>query len=186
MLSVATIVVMLVVAYAYAREGLFTAALMVVNVLAAGLICYNFWEPVAGMLDSMVEGGALDGFQDFLSIVVIFGVTLLLLKLATNYVVDTQLEFHPMLHQFGGAAVGLLVGYLVSGFLISAMETLPWHRNFTGFVVRATGEPPMRSVFPPDRVWLGLMRHAGAFGFARDDDNPNADSAYDRCPTFPP
>ena len=42
----------------------------------------------------------------------------------------------------------------------------------------------MRRFFPADRVWLSLMRHAGAYGFARGADDEEADSRYDRHPTF--
>ena len=88
-----------------------------------------------------------------------------------------------MLQQFGGGAIGLLSGYLVSGFMICALQTLPWHQNFVDFKPRSSGGESSR-ILPPDRVWLALMRHAGAYPFARAADRPDAESAYDQCPTF--
>ena len=40
-----------IVAYAFWREGPLTAFAMCVNVLLAGLLAFNFWEPIADLLD---------------------------------------------------------------------------------------------------------------------------------------
>jgi hypothetical protein len=175
---------MLIVAYACFREGLFTAFLTLVNLVLAGVITYNFWEPLADALDSTLQGSILDGYQDFLLITVIFALALGLLRLITNNLANSLIEFTPTVQQFAGAAVGLLTGYLLSGFLICAFETLPWHRNFIDFQPRSRGESAYRRFFPPDRIWLALMRHAGAYPFARGATNDKAESPYEKYPTF--
>jgi len=52
LLTVLTILVTLAVGYAYMREGLFTAFCMCCNVLIAGLLAFNFFEPLAELLES--------------------------------------------------------------------------------------------------------------------------------------
>jgi hypothetical protein len=194
MLTVLTMLVMLIVAWASFREGLFTSVATLVNVLLAGVVTYNFWEPLAGTLDSTLQGSFLDGYQDFVMIGVLFAVVLGVLRMITNNLAYTIIEFSPTLQQFGGAGVGLLTGYLLSGFLICAFETLPWHRNFIDFEPKPLStsshqESDFRRVLPPDRVWLALMRHAGVYPFARGSDLTPAqqelvESPYDRYPTF--
>jgi uncharacterized membrane protein required for colicin V production len=189
MLTFMTLLVMLIVAYASFREGLFTAFATLVNVVLTGLITYNFWEPLAGSLDSTLQGSVLDGYQDFVMIVVPFAILLGLLRMVTNNLANSVIEFSPTLQQFGGAGIGLVTGYLLAGFLICALETLPWHKNFIDFAPRtvpssANPESDFRRILPPDRVWLALMRHAGAYGFARSADNEHAESPYDRYATF--
>ena len=127
MLSALTVLIMLIVAYSFFREGLFTAIVALVNIFLAGLIAFNFWEPVTGLFDSVLDGTFLDGFQDFMVLILLFAIVLSLLRFATNNFAFSQIEFSPVLQQFGGAGVGVLTGYMLSGFLISAMETLPWY-----------------------------------------------------------
>jgi hypothetical protein len=190
MLAFLTILVMLIVAYASFREGLFTAFATLVNVILAGVISFNFWEPFAGALDSTLQGSLLDGYQDFVMVALLFAVTLGLLRMVTNNLANSVIEFQPMLQQFGGAGVGLITGYLLSGFLVCAFETLPWHRNFMQFEPKMRNESAFRRLLPADRVWLALMRHAGAYAFARGMDNPDArwpdgsPAPYDEYPTF--
>ena len=56
MLILFTLLVTLVVAYYHWGEGLFTAAGLLVCVLLAGLVTFNFWEPVANLVESGSQG----------------------------------------------------------------------------------------------------------------------------------
>jgi hypothetical protein len=163
MLIVCTLAVMLAVAYIHAREGLFTAVTMLVNVLAAGLVAFNFWEPLASLFGS----GALKPYADILCLTFLFCVTLVVLRTITNNLNDSQIEFPPVLQSLAGGAVGLLTGYLLSGFLICALQTLPWGQHFLDFEPRDDKESALRSIMPPDRVWLAMMHRASTHSFCR-------------------
>jgi hypothetical protein len=81
--------------------------------------------------------------------------------------------------------VGLIMGYFVSGFLICTMQTLPIEEHFLDFEPRSTSEPAYRSLFPPDRLWLALMRHAGTSTFSwKEEPTPAADTNLERYITF--
>src|SRR5262245_58566687 len=163
MLIVCTLAIMLAVAYLHAREGLFTAVTMLVNVLAAGMVAFNFWEPLASLFGS----GALKPYADILCLTFLFCVTLVVLRTITNNLNDTQIEFPPVPQVLGGGVVGLLTGYLLSGFLICALETLPWGQHFLDFEPRSENASGLRSVMPPDRVWLAMMHRASTSSFSR-------------------
>lgn len=184
MLATLTIVVMLIVAYAYMREGVFTAGCMLLNVFLAGLVAFNFWEPLASLLDPALRGGLLAGFEDLLALVFLFCVVLGSLRALTNKLSPRQLEFHGLVHQLGGAAFGLITGYLVAGFLTCVLQTIPWHENFMNFEPRSDKEGSLRSFLPADRAWLALMRYAGASTLSWKEDRPDADSNFDRYATF--
>src|SRR5438105_4805759 len=130
MLEALTILIMLAGAYVYLTEGLFTASVMCANVLAAGLVAFNFWEPIAGWLGAQASGFE---YGDALCLVTLFCLTLGLLRLATNTMAPLQVEFHPALQSAGGAVFGLLTGYLVAGFMVCVFQTLPWHQQFMNF-----------------------------------------------------
>lgn len=188
LLGFISVVIMLIVAYAYLREGLFTAATMAVNVLLAGLVAFNFWEPLAALLDPMLAGSFLHGYEDAVCLIVLFSLTLGILRTVTNNLAGARVEFPDWLQSAGGVLFGLMAGYLAAGFLICMLQTLPWHENFMFFDPKyQTGpEHVLRHVLPPDRVWLGLMHRAGAYAFSNREDpraGPSA-SYYDRYLTF--
>src|SRR5207248_3045457 len=108
MLQIMTVLMMLAVAYAFWREGLMTAATMFVNVLLAGLVTFNFWEPLAELLEPVLAGSILAGYEDALVMLILFALTLGLLRLATNNLCNKDLEYPPALLRGGGLTFGLL------------------------------------------------------------------------------
>ncbi len=188
LLGFLTILIMLAVGYAYVREGLFTAAVMCCNVLLAGLITFNFWEPLADLVDPLLSGTFLHGYEDAACLMALFCLTLGLMRLITNSLASTVIPFPLLIHHGGGVLFGMITGYLVSGFLVCMLQTLPWYENFLFFqpkYERGT-EHVVRRVLPPDRVWLGLMHRGGAYAFANEVDPAvaNPQSPYERYITF--
>jgi hypothetical protein len=184
MLTVFTVLIILVVGYAQCREGLFAALALCVNVLLAGLLTFHFWEPLADQLDALFGGGGLSGFEDAFVLTFLFAAFLSVLRLATARWAPGPFQFTGYIQQIGGGLFGLLAGYLLAGFWSCVLQTLPWHENFLGFRPRLEAESAMRSYLPADRVWLALMRHAGAGPFAWKRSDPSADNIYDRFATF--
>ncbi len=174
-----TLVVMAIVAWASFREGISTSVCTLLNVVLAGLVAFNFWEPIANLLDP-----ALGGYEDIIVLIALFSLTLVVLRVATNNLANAQVQFPPQIQGIGGGVIGLFTGYLASGFLVCALQTLPWDERFLGFDPRSPSEETLRRVLPPDRIWLALMRHAGAVPFTFRTRNPNEDSPYDRYITF--
>ncbi len=169
MLLILTIVIMLAVAYAFYLQGVLTAFTMLVNVFLAGLVAFNFWELIAKQLEPSLDGSLLQGCEDFVCLIGLFSVTLVLLRLATNGIASIEPDLPPAVQQGGAVACGLLNGYLTAGFLLCAVQTLPLPENFLGFSARASrGGDGLRSVLPPDRVWLALMRRASVGPLATD------------------
>ncbi|MCC6417660.1 MAG: CvpA family protein [Gemmataceae bacterium] len=191
MLILLTLGVMGGVAYAHFREGLFTAVTTLVNVFLAGLLTFNFFEPLARTIGGLFRGSFLSGYEDFLAIVVLFCALLFGLRTLTIRYNGDLIEFPPAVQQFGAAFVGLLAGYLLAGILICAFETLPWGQHFLGFEPRGKDESPLRRVLPPDRVWLAMMHRAGQAAFSRGELPPDQSTGpddthrtFDRFGTF--
>lgn len=169
MLVVFTLLIMGAVAYAYLGEGLITGSLMCFNILIAGLVAFNFFEPLADVIQGPTAGSNFADYADALSLLVLFSLTLGLLRLLTNTLQPMQIEVPALLQNIGGACFGLVAGYLVAGFLLCVFQTLPLHENFMGFSpTYEAAKGGVRDVLPPDRVWLALMQYAGAHGFAEE------------------
>jgi uncharacterized membrane protein required for colicin V production len=194
-LGILTIVIMLIAGYAALREGAFTAFTMFVSVMLASVIACNFFEPLATLLDDMTAGSVVEGYEDFAMLILLFSVTLMLLRYATNNLSPTFFSYHPTFLYLGGALFGLLTGYIVSGFLVVAMQTLPLHENFMGFeaeiptngladpadasgIAKVATNDGLRSLFPPDRVWLAMMHREsyGGLGRYRRDEHKGFDA----------
>jgi uncharacterized membrane protein required for colicin V production len=184
MLYVFTLAVMLIVAYYYWREGLFNAVCSGVCVFLAGLIAFNFWEPLAGWIEVWLDRGPLQGYEDFICLLLLFAISLAMLRSFTNSINYREIDYLPMVNQVGGGAVGLITGYLLAGFLICAMETLPWSQSFLNFEPYQEQEQRTRSLMPPDRLWLALMHRAGdaclsrGEGYTTFDPNGTFESNY--------
>jgi uncharacterized membrane protein YidH (DUF202 family) len=179
MLILLTAAIMLICAYFYFREGLFTAVCMCVNVFLAGLIAFNFFEPLADSVEKSVRQTFLQGYEDFLCLIGVFSLALGVLRALSNHCNNDEVYYRPTLNALGAAGTALVMGYLLAGFLICAMETLPWNQNFLGFEPYRPEESPLRRVVPPDRVWLALMHRAGTTGLARGDTTFDADGTFE-------
>jgi hypothetical protein len=176
MLGFFTVVIMVIVMYASWREGVLTAFTMTCNVFLAGLVAFNFWEPIARELGSVFADTFLAGSEDCLCLLLLFALTLGLLRLCANSLAPSQPEYHPVVQQGGAAVCGLITGYLISGFLVCAIQTLPLPENFLNFEAKvqadASGQKAKTRLLPPDRVWLALMYRASLVPLSQGDGEP--------------
>ncbi len=170
MLATFTIIIMLAIAYAYFQEGVFTAFTMFFNVFFAGLVAFNFWEPLADRLDPLFADSFLHGYEDILCLIGLFCLTLGALRTLTNMFANMVIDFPEALQRGGGAFFGLATGYLLCGFFLCCLQTLPWDEKFMGFNANYDSGSGIRDVLPPDRVWLGMMFRAGALPFSTGDE----------------
>jgi uncharacterized membrane protein required for colicin V production len=185
MLLVAVLLVMLACGYSQYRNGLFSSCAMLIMVFLAGVTAFGFFEPIADILEPYFQGSALSGAEDMLALTALFAVTLFALRFLSNFLNPEMIEHQGALQHFGAAGVGLITGYFVAGFLLCAVQTLPLDERFMGFEPRSPGEPAHRMLYPGDRVWLAMMRHAGASPLAwQDEQSPTSDASVDRYFTF--
>lgn len=171
MLMFLTLAVMGAVAYASLREGLLTAITTLINVVLAGLIAFNFFEPLADQLEDVLRGSFLAGYEDALALTLLFAGPLALLRLLTNNLANSDQDLPALLQQVSAAAVALITGYLVAGLLLCIVQTLPLNEKFLGFEYQMEPSVPnkLRSLLPPDRVWLAMMQHGGKVALSQED-----------------
>lgn len=168
-----TLAVTGLVVMAFINEDLLTAFGMSVNVFLAGLLAFSVWEPVATVLESQLETTFLHDYEDALSLMAIFCISLGLLRLGLNRITGTHIEYPLGLLRAGTACCGLVTGYLASGFLICMLQTIPWHENFMYFQPTYSGSSVgLRRYLPPDRMWLALMHRAGQCSLSSSESGP--------------
>src|SRR3954467_3778308 len=88
----------LLMTYVVSSEGLWGAALMFFNVVFGGLIAFNFYEPLARLIDST---GIPWGFSDTLSLLGLFCVSVMLLRMATETLAPAMVRFPMPIYHAG-------------------------------------------------------------------------------------
>ena len=188
MLLFLTLFVIGAVVYSMMREGLFTACCYLFGIVFSGMVAFQFWPPIANAMEDSFTGSFLAHCEDGLALFGVFAMTLGLCRLITNSIANRGLEIPPMISQVGGGCVGAVAGYLLAGFLVTVLQTLPWDEKFLGYQSPPTEKPApekghshiSNKVFPPDQVWLKLMRRASVLIFESEDVRyEQAGSPYD-------
>jgi hypothetical protein len=159
--SVIIVALTLLLAYALTSEGLWGAALMFFNVLFGGMIAFNFYEPLAAMLD---RTGINWGFSDTLCMLGLFCVSVLLLRMTTETVAPAMVKFPTAVYHAGRLIFGLAGAVVTMAIVLLAFHAAPVHQKVFG-VVKYDTKPPFGMGF--DHQWLGFFQYETGAVFAR-------------------
>ncbi|MDR3633410.1 MAG: hypothetical protein P4L84_06200 [Isosphaeraceae bacterium] len=143
----------LLMTYVMASEGLWGAALMFFNVVFAGIIAMNFYEPVAGLID---KAGINWGMSDALSLLILFCVAVLLLRLSTENLAPGMVRFPVPVYHVGRFLFAAATSVVMFAFLLVAFETAPIHKKAFGSVDYKAA-PPFGWGF--DHGWLAFFQY---------------------------
>ncbi|MEZ6140709.1 MAG: CvpA family protein [Zavarzinella sp.] len=159
MLTILSLIVIAIAAYTLIQEGVFAAFCHAVNTFFAGVLAFHCWPVLANELESSFQGGSLEGYEDAVALSIIFLPTLLGLRFACQYFANRELYFPGKWSQIGGLVFGAITGYMISGFVVCVMQTLPWQHNFMGYKLENETGLGVR-MLPADQFWLRLMARA--------------------------
>ena len=151
----------LLMTYALSSEGLWGAALMFFNVLFGGLIAFNFYEPVAKLIDSTGIGW---GFSDTLSMLAIFCLAVLILRMTTETLAPAMVRFPTPVYHAGRLFFALATSLVLMAILILSFHTAPVHKNIFGSIDYKR-KPPFGLGL--DHQWLGFFQYTTGEVFAR-------------------
>ncbi len=152
--------------WALTSEGLWGSALMFFNVLFGGIIAFNFYEPLARLIDSTGIGW---GFSDTLCMLGLFIIATLLLRLSTETLAPSMVRFPPPVYHIGRLIFGLAGSVVTVAIILLAFEAAPVHKKvFT--VIDYTTKPPFGQGL--DRMWLAFFQYTTGSIF------PTYDPAY--------
>ncbi len=147
--------------YALTSEGLWGAALMFFNVLFGALVAFNFYEPLATLLD---RTGINWGFSDTLCMLGLFCVTVLLLRMTTETIGPAMVRFPMPIYHIGRLIFGVGGAVITVAVIILAFHAAPVHKKiFT--VVDYNTKPPFGLGI--DHQFLGFFQHVTGTVFAR-------------------
>ena len=146
--------------YALTSEGLWGAALMFFNVLFSAMIAFNFYEPVANLIDST---GIPWGFSDTLSMLGLFCISVMLLRMTTETIAPAMVRFPTPVYHLGRFVFGIGGALVTIAIVILAFHTAPVHKKiFT--TVKYDTKPPFNMGL--DHQWLGFFQYETGQVFA--------------------
>jgi hypothetical protein len=180
LLGLASILVMVVVAYFFVREGgLLTGITGCFNVYIAGLAAFQLWPYLANELESILQGTMFEHFEDAIALVAVFALTTALLRAATSAIIKSEPTLPPLVHKVGAGFFGAIAGYFVAGFLVLVLQTFPWQEDFLGFP-KSEGTGFSDRFLPPDQNFLKLMARAHRGTFSTGEDQSKAFEEFDQ------
>jgi hypothetical protein len=150
------------------REGLWSNAIALVNIVISGLVAFAFFQPVAIYFDEML-GGEYTYLLDFVVIWALFVITMLVSRLISGLASTTRMRFKHPIDPVGGPAVGLIAAWVLTGIVLASLHTSPMPKAaFGGSLIYSNSDVDTKSgLFSPDLGWLRFVEHvtkSDAFG----------------------
>jgi hypothetical protein len=129
-LNSALVLFVLLIAYWWANQGLFSALLHLLCVIIAGAIALAFWEPVT--LGLLIRGTRFDDYAWGVSLVSLFVISLLILRVISDKTIRANVDLPHWANLAFGFPVGALAGSLTIGLFVIGAGHIQTQREFMG------------------------------------------------------
>jgi hypothetical protein len=163
------------------RDGLWSNALGLVNVVFAGLLAMNFHEWLANyMMNYADDVHSYVSFLDFLALWTCFVVFAIVFRAATDAISRVRVRFLKIVDLWGGVALSLCIGWVMVGFTLASLHTAP----LAQYPLFGSFQPQSNMFFgmlAPDREWLGFTKYESEGPFRRSVDDAHVEQCF-----FPP
>jgi len=160
-LSVLTALLILLIAYWWASQGLFDAFIHFVCVVIAGALAFAFWEPLT--VGFFLKGGAFDGFAWGISLGGIFLVALFALRFVSDFVTPKRPHLPRWVNLSFGSVLGLLSAMLSMGIILIAVGHLTTSKELLGYTgwqrsADSQGRPRQEEPNSPPALVMGFTQ----------------------------
>lgn len=134
-------------------EGTWGNAIRLIVVVTAGLLATSLWEPMAKMLEGIWPGATY--WYDFLSLWVVFSVSVILIRLLTDSFSKYSVRFISLADKIGSVVLAVLTAWVMVCFISFTLHTAPMGEKFLrgGF----DADTSMCYGLAPDRQWMGFV-----------------------------
>jgi hypothetical protein len=170
------------IVYALTSEGLWGAALMFFNVLFASLISFNFYEPLAKLIVDNAGNETVSSFADSVSMMLLFAISLLLLRLATETIAPSMVRFPTALYHPGRFVFAIGGALIMMAMLLLGYQASPVQKKMLG-VWDYKHEPFFKERI--DKDFLAFFQYTTGYTFPRngignpDREFPNRPHLFD-------
>lgn len=130
-LNLVIVLLVLLIAYWWANQGVFSALLHLVCVVTAGAIALALWEPIT--LNLLMRGGAFDDYAWGASLIAIFCLSLVILRVAMDKLAPGNINLPQSANLICGFPVGAASGVLTIGILMTGVGFIQSHQELMGY-----------------------------------------------------
>lgn len=190
MMTVFLLLVLLITAALIWFQGLWGAAIALVNLTFAMLIATNLFEPISSMVDGLE--GSITYLLDFVVLWMIFVPTFAFLRLMSHLFSGTRVKFILPVEMAGRTILALWCGWMMVCFTAFSLTMAPLNaENPLGAFSSPKGGSFLGMA--PERMWLGFAHSRSRGALSRgnysgeghpDDANLNVE-AFDPLAEFP-
>jgi hypothetical protein len=154
-LGIILFVIFIAVFASLMNSGLWSNTITLINVLLAGLIATNYFEPVADFFDK--QEPSFTYIWDFLAIWLVFCLAMIFLRFVTDFVSRIKVKFFMPVDRAGGIIMALWISWIMVCFATATLHTAPLARNFLWEAFQPKPNSRMFFNVGPDQVWLGWV-----------------------------
>jgi len=137
------------------NAGLWSNTIVLINVITSALLATNYFEPLAGWFDK--QEPSYTYVYDMLAIWLIFGVSMVVLRAATDYMSRVKVRLFMPVDKYGGMLMAVWVSWVVVCFTTMTLHTAPLARSFLNGAFQPDPNAKMFFGLGPDRVWMGWV-----------------------------
>jgi len=150
------VALVLLIAYWWGNQGVFSAILHLVCVLVAGALAFTTWETLANL---MINRGLMENYAWGIALLLPFAIYLLLTRVASDKLVPGNVNFPQWANLAFGGAAGLISGVLTLGMCLLGGGFLQGTKDIMGFsgsvrTLENKGQPQ----FDAQSMWVPVHR----------------------------
>jgi hypothetical protein len=164
-LSLILILIFVAVFASLMNQGLWSNTITLVNVITSGLVAMNYFEPVANFLDE--QEPSFHYVWDFAAIWLLFGITMVVLRAATDYMSRIKVRFFMPLDRAGGILMAVWASWVLVCFATMTLHTAPLARHFLAGSFQQQPDSKMLFGLGPDRLWLAWVHRESQGALSR-------------------
>jgi uncharacterized membrane protein required for colicin V production len=154
------------------REGVWSNALTLINIIISGLVAFGFYSPIVAHLDEDVTSGQHTYWLDFAIIWALFAVTMIVLRTLMVAASKTRLRFKHPIDPVGGPILGFIAAWVLAAFTLATLHSSPMPKNQFGGKLVYSDADSASMVTSPDAAWLRFIERvnpAAALGSGSTD-----------------
>lgn len=165
LVSIVLVLIFVAVFASLMTQGLWSNTITLINVITAGLIATNYFEPVARFFERQEKSWTY--LWDFFSIWLLFGISMIVLRLATDYVSQVKVRFFKPVEVAGGYLMAIWASWIVLCFATMTLHMAPLSRNYLRGGFQRAPDSKMLFGLAPDRVWLAWVHRESKGALSR-------------------
>jgi hypothetical protein len=170
------------------REGLWSNAISLFNIVISGLVAFSFYAPLAWWVDDKLDG-EYTYVLDFVIVWALFVVAMVILRALTRAASKTRMRFRNPIDPVGGPLMALFAAWALSAFTTATLIMAPMPKSAFGdrltrveYLMSKIGDSNAAMTVPilfPDVSWLRFVeRMNDQASFAASRQRTFGDQAY--------